>query len=65
MEEDNIVFDGSDVQIQFVDIDDNKWNDELAAHHKLEHWGQNTIFNPKPIQVSKKVIPGLNDAEIK
>ena len=62
----DLVFDGSDVQIQFVDIDDVKWNDELADHHKIEKYGRNTIFNPRPLTgLEKKKIPGLEDSELK
>ena len=42
-------YDPSDVQMRFVDIDDLKWNDELAEFHKIEQYGKNTIFNPKAI----------------
>ena len=34
--ETNLDYDPSDVQIRFVDIDDLKWNDELAEFHEIE-----------------------------
>ena len=38
-EETSLDYDPSDVQIRFVDIDDLKWNDELAEFHKIEQYG--------------------------
>ena len=38
-EETSLDYDPSDVQIRFVDIDDLKWNDELAEFHKIENYG--------------------------
>ena len=38
-EETALDYDPSDVQIRFVDIDDQKWNDELAEFHKIENYG--------------------------
>ena len=37
--ETSLDYDPSDVQIRFVDIDDLKWNDELAEFHKIEQYG--------------------------